>query len=121
MKSPVKSIRPFIGARDYIQSRKFYLAWGFEEIVTSPKMSFFHLNETGFYLQDHYVKDWVDNSMLVLEVDDLTTYWEILKGKNLDQKFQGVKLVEPTSFDWGQEGFIFDPSGVLWHVAEFAR
>ncbi|WP_420318656.1 glyoxalase [Ekhidna sp.] len=119
MESSVQSIRPFVGARDYIQSRKFYLEWGFEEIVTSPKLSFFHTNKTGFYLQDFFVKDWIDNSMLVLEVDNLTEYWERLKGKNLDQKFQGVKLVEPTVFDWGQEGFIYDPSGVLWHIAEF--
>ncbi|SNT29890.1 hypothetical protein SAMN05421640_3276 [Ekhidna lutea] len=119
MDTTIQSIRPFIGARDYSQSRNFYKEWGFNEIITSPKLSFFHMNKVGFYLQDFFVKDWIENSMLVLQVDNLSDYWEVLKAKNLDQKFKGVKLVEPTSFDWGREGFVYDPSGVLWHIAEF--
>ncbi len=82
-------------------------------------MSYFHNDVFGFYLQDHYVKEWVDNCMLFMEVSSLSDYWEILKAKNLDKKFKGVKLVEPTSFDWGSEGFVYDPSGILWHIGEF--
>ena len=119
MNHSAESIRAFIGAKDYNISREFYKEWGFEEIITSPKMSFFHLGKVGFYLQDHYVKSWVENTMLFLEVNMLSDYWEVLKGKNLAKKFEGVKLVEPTSFEWGREGFIYDPSGVLWHVGEF--
>ena len=120
MNHPVHSIRAFTGAKDYQKSREFYKAWGFKESITSPKMSYFSLGNFGFYLQDHYVKDWIENSMLFLEVDNLISYWEILKAKNLDGKFEGVKLVEPTTFDWGSEGFIYDPSGVLWHIGEFS-
>ena len=120
MKPTILSLRSFIGAKDYKVSRNFYTTWGFNEIVTSPKMSYFHNEVFGFYLQDHYVKEWVDNSMLFIEVNSLSDYWEILKAKNLDQKFTGVKLVEPISFDWGSEGFVYDPSGILWHIGEFS-
>ncbi|MEQ6165729.1 glyoxalase [Ekhidna sp. MALMAid0563] len=119
MKPAVNSIRTFIGAKDYQLSRDFYSAWGFEETITSPKLSYFAIDNFGFYLQDHFVKDWVENSMVFLEVESLSEYWEVLKAKNLDQKFKGVKLVEPTTFDWGNEGFVYDPSGVLWHIGEF--
>ncbi|MEQ9467280.1 MAG: glyoxalase [Ekhidna sp.] len=121
MKSALKSIRPFIGAKDYLKSREFYKEWGFEEIVNSPKMSFFSSGKFGFYLQDYYLKSWIENSMLFLEVKKLSEYWEVLKAKNLEKKFEGVKLVEPTEFEWGKEGFIYDPSGVLWHIGEFNK
>lgn len=119
MQLTVNCIRPFIGTKNFLQSRKFYLEWGFKETVNSSKLSFFTFGKIGFYLQDYYVKDWIENSMLFLEVKNLSEFWEVLKAKNLDKKFKGVKLVEPTQFDWGYEGFIYDPSGVLWHIGEF--
>lgn len=82
-------------------------------------MSFFRLGNVGFYLQDAYVKKWVDNTMAFLEVDDLTSYWLELKIKELDKKFKNVKYVEPKKLDWGSEGFLHDPSGVLWHIGSF--
>ena len=119
MGSPIQSIRVFIGAKDYHQSRSFYKDWGFEEMVTSEKMSYFTRDGFGFYLQDQYDKHWLENTMIFLEVESLSDYWEKLRSKKLDEKYPSVKLVEPTSFEWGSEGFIYDPSGVLWHIGQF--
>ena len=58
------SIRPFIGAQNFEQSRKFYKDFGFEENVLFHNMSYFFKNGCGFYLQDYYLKDWIDNSMI---------------------------------------------------------
>ena len=67
-----KSLRTFIGAKNYEESTKFYRELGFEESVIDVKMSFFKVNENqGFYIQDYYVEEWINNSMLFLEVDDL--------------------------------------------------
>ena len=52
MSYKVKSIRAFIGAKNYDASRQFYLDLGFEEIKIFPKMSYFKLGDFGFYLQD---------------------------------------------------------------------
>ena len=71
MQHPAKSIRPFIGARNFEISRQFYKGLGFAESVVSNDMSFFRTDGLGFYLQDACVKDWIDNSMLFLEVDDV--------------------------------------------------
>lgn len=59
-----KSLRAFIGAKDFEISRNFYKDLGFEEIVLFHNMSLFKKEEFGFYLQDAYVKDWIDNTML---------------------------------------------------------
>ena len=56
-------------------------------------MSFFKIDEKlGFYLQRAFVHDWVDNSMLFLEVDDVEVYLSAIKNKNLTEKYKTVKL-----------------------------
>ena len=89
------SIRPFIGAKDFDLSRRFYHDLGFTEIVLFDNMSLFTTDAIGFYLQDAYVKDWVDNTMVFVEVADVD--------------------------DWGRECFLHDPSGILWHFGAFAK
>jgi len=102
-----KSIRTFIGAKNYSHSRAFYT-------------SYFKVNDQlGFYLQDYYVKKWIDNSMVFLEVDDLEVCEAELLSKNLQTTYKYVRFSEIKEFDWGRELFMHDPSGVLWHFGEF--
>ena len=119
MKHQAKSIRPFIGAKNYELSRSFYRDLGFEETILSPTMSVFKTDGLAFYLQDAYVQDWIDNSMLFLEVDDVNRFWASLLALNLTAKYKDVKLVPIQEYDWGKECFIHDPSGILWHIGEF--
>ena len=122
MKHSAKSIRTFIGAKKFSESRDFYNELGFQESIISPKMSYFNVNDQlGFYLQDYYVKKWVDNSMVFLEVDDVQNYWEELVALNLTEKYEYVRLTPIKVFDWGQECFMHDPSGVLWHFGQFHK
>ena len=119
-KQKFKSLRTFIGAKDYVESRAFYKTLGFSEVILSKNMSFFKVDENlGFYLQNAFVKDWVDNSMLFLEVDDLETYLEKMKAKKLQEKYPKVKLSKIVENDWGKEFFLHDPSGILWHFGKF--
>ncbi|WP_430411982.1 glyoxalase [Kordia sp.] len=121
MKYNIKSIRTFIGAKNYEVSRNFYQDLGFEEIIIFPKMSYFQMGNFGFYLQDAYVKDWVNNSMVFIEVSDLQKHFEHIKSLQLDKKYENVRLKEIVYNDWGNEFFIYDPSGILWHIGEFTR
>jgi catechol 2,3-dioxygenase-like lactoylglutathione lyase family enzyme len=119
MKHSAKSIRPFIGAKDFELSRRFYRDLGFEEVVLFNDMSLFKTSDLGFYLQAAYVKDWVDNSMIFLEVDDVERYWNELQALDLPAKYQGVRLTPIQNRDWGRECFLHDPSGILWHFGQF--
>lgn len=117
-----RTIRPFIGAKNYQESREFYRALGFEEVELGAKMCLFKVNENlGFYLQDYFVEDWINNSMIFLEVDDIEKCAEELLNKGLHEKYQGVRFTEIKQFDWGRELFMHDPSGVLWHFCEFTK
>lgn len=62
MSFEAKNIRTFIGAKNYDESRTFYLELGFKEVILNDKMSLFKVNENlAFYLQKYYVKKWVNN------------------------------------------------------------
>jgi catechol 2,3-dioxygenase-like lactoylglutathione lyase family enzyme len=114
-----KSLRPFIGAKNFELSRSFYRDLGFEENVLDKGFSVFHSGALSFYLQDYYNKDWVDNTMLFMEVDDVARFWEELIALNLPDKYTGVKLTPIRTLEWGRECFVHDPSGILWHFGEF--
>ncbi len=121
MEHKVKSIRPFIGAKNFELSRSFYRDLGFQESILTSKMSYFKTEGFGFYLQDAYVKDWIDNSMIFLEVDDVGRYWNELLVLELTTKYENVKLISIRELDWGRECFLHDPSGILWHIGEFSK
>ncbi len=120
MQHNAKSIRPFIGAKDFEHSRRFYQDLGFEESILGHDMSYFKTAEgIGFYLQKAYVKDWVDNTMIFMEVDDVGRFYKELFALDLPSKYEGVRLVPIREEAWGRECFLHDPSGVLWHFGEF--
>jgi catechol 2,3-dioxygenase-like lactoylglutathione lyase family enzyme len=119
MQHKAKSIRPFIGSKDFETSRRFYRELGFEEVTLGNNMSVFKTGELAFYLQDAYVQDWIDNTMLFLEVDDAVRYYNELLTLDLTSKYSGVKLTPVRNEDWGRECFLHDPSGILWHFGEF--
>jgi len=119
MNQNIKSIRPFIGAKNFEISSNFYKDLGFEEIILEHNLSLFEKQEIGFYLQNAYVKDWIENTMLFIEVENVDQFWEELLSLNLTEKYEGVKLTPIRIMDWGKECLVHDPSGVLWHFGEF--
>jgi catechol 2,3-dioxygenase-like lactoylglutathione lyase family enzyme len=120
MKHNAKSVRAFIGAINFEESRRFYKDLGFEESVLSGAMSYFSITPAlGFYLQNACVKDWVDNTMLFVEVDDVHEYYKALQQLGLHEKYKNVRLTPIKENEWGSECFLHDPSGILWHFGQF--
>ena len=113
------SITPFIGAKNFEISRKFYQDLGFQEVILEHNLSYFKTEGIGFYLQDYYIKDWIDNSMIFMEVDSVERYYQELFALNLSSKYEDVRLIPIKTNDWGKECFLHDPSGILWHFGEF--
>jgi len=116
-----KSLRPFIGSKDFEISRSFYRDMGFEENILGESMSVFKMGNISFYLQNYYAKEWVDNTMLFMEVEDVAQFWDELLALNLTGKYDGVRLVPIKHLDWGSECFVHDPAGVLWHFGQFNK
>lgn len=121
MKISGKSIRAFLGSKNYTISRNFYLDLGFNEILISEKMSYFHMDGFGFYLQDYYVKDWIDNSMIFFEVDNLEKTLNDIHSLQLTENYENVRLSEIVHNPWGSEFFLHEPCGILWHFGLFKK
>lgn len=114
-----KSLRTFIGSKDFEQSRAFYRTLGFHETPLGPKLSLFEVHEQfSFHLQDFYIKDWLENSMLFLAVEDLDLRLSQVEALRLHENFPGAKVSKIKNEEWGRVFYIHDPSGVLWHIAE---
>jgi len=119
MSQKVNSIRPFIGAENFDLSRNFYKDLGFQESILFHNMSYFSKQGIGFYLQDAYVKEWIDNTMVFMEMENVEQYWNELLALDLINKYKGVRLTSIRYEPWGKECFLHDPSGILWHFGEF--
>ena len=83
-------------------------------------MSLFKTGDLGFYLQNGYVKDWVDNTMAFLEVDNVQRFYAELEALSLPDIYENVRLSPIRVESWGSECFLHDPSGILWHFGEFS-
>ncbi len=111
-------VRPFVPAKDFEVSKQFYLTLGFDLILDSD-VAIFEVGSGGFILQRYYKKEWAENCMIQLMVDDLDSWWAHIDGLDLPSKF-GVQPPKPPMMQpWGLRiAYLFDPCGVLWHVAQ---
>ena len=111
--------RPFLPARDHDLSKNFYEALGFPKLLDTTDIAIFSSGSGGFLLQNYYQKDWAENCMMQLMVDDLDAWWAHITGLDLPARF-GVQPPRPPALQpWGlRVAYLFDPSGVLWHVCQ---
>ena len=59
--------------------------------------------------------------MVFMEVDDVENELKRIKILKLENNYIRYKLSEIHYNDWGNEFFMHDPSGVLWHIGEFRK
>lgn len=119
MEFGARSLRPFLGAGDFELSRRFYRDLGFDETVLWDGFSVFKTGDFAFYLQSHYVKEWIDNTQVFMEVADTEALFEKISGLDLASRYENVRVVPIREEAWGKEFFVYDPSGILWHFGEF--
>jgi hypothetical protein len=115
----VLALRPFVPARDPSQSRRFYEALGFVATHSDNDVTMLKLENFSFILQNFYVKELAENLMMQLLVRNADTWWTRIDAAKLAAEFSVRPPKAPAIQAWGMKvGFLFDPSGVLWHVAE---
>lgn len=124
MKQPLQhaepvALRPFIPARDFERSKQFYQGLGFSIAFTDGKIALMCSGAAQFLLQDFYQEGLATNLMLQIIVDDVDQWWHERGPKHLAEQFDLAAPKPPAVQPWGLKvGFIHDPSGVLWHIAE---
>ena len=82
-------------------------------------VSIYRIGATSFLLQRQYQKEWAENFMMQLFVDDLDAWWRHILSLDLSTSFGVPAPKAPTMQPWGLRiTYVVDPSGVLWHVAQ---
>ena len=115
-----KSIRPFVGAKNFQEPKDFHQLLGCEEVPLGDKLSLFKWSETAlFLLQDHYVQAWSENTMLMLEVKNIDSWLSRFRASEVASTFATAKLTDVVPQPWGKVFYLHDPSGNLWHFCQF--
>jgi catechol 2,3-dioxygenase-like lactoylglutathione lyase family enzyme len=113
----VRAMRPMVPARDFEISKRFYVDLGFHPRALTDRLVEMRLGAHSFILQDYYVQQWADNSVMHLLVSDVRRWWDHILALDLSGRY-GVTTRAPQLEDWGLVAGVGDPSGVLWRVAE---
>lgn len=112
------SARPFLPAKDFDLSKRFYETLGFVKELDG-EVAIFRIGASSFILQKYFQKEWAENFMMQLMVDDLDAWWTRLAALDLPGRFGVPPPKAPALQPWGlRVAYVVDPSGVLWHVAQ---
>jgi catechol 2,3-dioxygenase-like lactoylglutathione lyase family enzyme len=110
--------RPFLPTKDFDTSRDFYEALGFTNVLDG-EVAIFNAGSGGFILQRYYQKEWAENTMMQLMVDDLDLWWAHIESLDLPGRFGVAPPKPPAMQPWGlRVAYVYDPAGVLWHVCQ---
>jgi uncharacterized glyoxalase superfamily protein PhnB len=115
----VLALRPFVPAKEYGLSRRYYQALGFTPQLENDEVTILKMESFSFILRNAYHQGLAENLMVQLLVRNADAWWQDHDPASLVESF-GVREPKPPAMQpWGLKvGFVFDPSGVLWHVAE---
>lgn len=110
--------RPFMPAKDFELSKRFYEVLGFEKVLDS-EVAIFNAGSGGFILQRYFQEEWASNFMMQLMVDDLDAWWAHIESLDLPKNFGVPPPKAPAMQPWGlRVAYVVDPCGVLWHIAQ---
>ena len=116
----VTDVRPFVPAEDFQRSLAFYTALGWTTLWSDGGgLALLSLGGRQIMLQDFYVKDWAENSMLVVEVADAVAWYRHVERCLAEGDFGSARVAEPQQQDWGAlVTYVWDPCGVLLHFTQ---
>lgn len=117
----VSEVRPFIPAKDFALSKRFYATLGWETRDVGPGLALVKLgDDQHFYVQDYYLKDFAENSMLHVTVDDAQAWHAHVSSVLSDGDFPEARVQPASRQAYGATViFVHDPAGVLLHLCQW--
>jgi len=116
----VSDLRPFIPAKNFALSKHFYASLGWNVKDVADGMALVQLADRHFYIQNYYVKEFAENCMLHLTVEDAQAWFRHVSSVLQDNKFPEARVQSPTRQAYGAlVTFVHDPTGVLLHLCQW--
>lgn len=114
-------LKPFVRAKDFALSRRFYADLGFVEASSVGGVAYFSHGDASFLLRDFYNEALAENLMLHLLVEDVAAWHASVADSGVVARY-GVQQSEIIRQPWRMRDFtLSDPSGVLWRIAQNAE
>ncbi len=101
-------------------SKAFYAALGCQLEWSDDDLALFNLGGSRFYLQRYHAKEWADNTMLHISVQDAAACHAAIPALLGSGRFLGARVVSPKQKPYGaMVTHAWDPVGVLLHLAQW--
>jgi hypothetical protein len=111
-------LKAFVPSKDFELCKQFYQDLGFTVEWSNEGLAYIRHGESKFLLQKYYVKEFAENLMMHLLVEDVDAWWQQVNDRNIISKY-GVGAGPPEQRPWGIRDFVlFDPTGVLWRIGQ---
>jgi catechol 2,3-dioxygenase-like lactoylglutathione lyase family enzyme len=115
-------LRPFVPAKSFAESKEFYTSLGWKVKDLSAALALVQLGERSFYLQDYFVEEFAQNTMLHITVEDAQAWYEHVSSIVRTRKFAEARVQPPKRQAYGAVvTFVHDPAGVLLHLCQWDK
>jgi hypothetical protein len=112
-------LRVMVPAKNFDVSKEFYEAIGCIVRDVSTELALVEIADRRFYLQNYYVKDWAENFVLYVVIEDANAWYEHVSAVIASNRFVGARARPPRRENYGAiVTYLIDPSGVLIHLAQ---
>jgi hypothetical protein len=116
----IKDFKVYMPAKDFERSKRFYLALGFNLSEGWGGTADFELNGSSFRLQNYYVKEWAENFMVKIGVDDVEAWHQRAREIAGAGEFENIGIKPPEPVEDFLVLHVVDPSGFVQSTAESA-
>ncbi|HVZ96031.1 MAG TPA: hypothetical protein VG847_04095 [Chitinophagaceae bacterium] len=112
------SLEPFVpSGSEFEKSKLLFLDLGFKINWDAGDYVGFEKDECRFILQKFNNKDFAENFMISVKIDNAGDFWKEITEKKLPEKY-GVRIGAPQQQPYGKEVTVIDIAGVCWHFVE---
>ena len=112
------SLQPFVpSGNDFEKAKQFFVELGFAISWEDSDYIGFGRDDSKFILQRFDNREFAENFMLTIAVDNAEEFRAHVLDKKLPERF-GISIGQITSESYGKEVNIIDAAGVCWHFVE---
>jgi hypothetical protein len=112
------SLEPFVpSGSEFEKSKQLFQEIGFQINWDAGDYVGFEKDGCKFVLQHFNKKDFAENFMITVKIDNAEEFWKEMTDKDLPGKF-GIRINKPVHQPYGIEVNMIDIAGVCWHFVE---
>ena len=112
------SLEPFVpSGSEFEKSKLLFQDLGFTINWDAGDYIGFERDGCKFILQKFNNKDFAENFMISVKIDNAENFWKEMTEKKLVEKY-GVRISKPSKEPYGIEVNLIDIAGVCWHFVE---